>query len=187
MDKYQDLNPRELMDLAKNGNRDAFGALYELYFVPVFRYIFLRTKDKKDSEDLTQTVFLKVYSSISRFQEHGKSPLAYFFTVARNTVIDYWKKKREVVVNDLSETPETSHDHSDENLHRDIEREEAAKSIHEALDKLSEEQEKVVVLKFINEFSNREIADLLGKSEEAVRQLQCRALKALRQHLKDAL
>lgn len=182
MDSHQD--PKKLIDLAKNGDSEAFSALYKLYFVPVFRYIFLRTKSKQDTEDLTQTVFLKVYSSISRFQEQGKSPLAYLFTVARNTVIDHWKKKREVILDDPMRAEGFS-DNTNENPYQTIEKDEAARSIQGAIVRLSEEQKEVIVLKFMNELSNQEIASILGKSEESVRQLQCRALKAMRQYFKN--
>ncbi len=174
--------PQKLMQLAKNGDVEAFGHLYELYFAPVFRYIYFRVKNKSETEDLVQDVFLKVYKSISVFQEKDKSPLAYFFTVARNTIIDYWRKKRNVsslekIANKISVDEKTPQEL--------IERNEATATIYQAIEKLTEEQQEVVILKFIGELSNQEIANLLGKTEEAVRQLQCRALKALRKHLKD--
>lgn len=177
-------DPHLLMQKAKDGDASAFGQLYELYFVPVFRYIYARTKRKEDAEDLVQTVFLKVYKSIGNFQEQQKPPLAYFFSVARNAVIDYWRKKKDIPFKDpdtaLSNIPDTRN-----NPQEVVQKKIISHILSQAITRLTEEQQEVIVLKFINELSNREIAALISKSEEAVRQLQCRALKALRTYLKD--
>lgn len=93
-------DPKILMQLAKSGDAEAFGRLYELYFIPVFRYIYFRVKDKEETNDLTQTVFLKVFCSLPNFKGQNKSPLAYFFTVSRNTVIDHWRAKKEIRLDD---------------------------------------------------------------------------------------
>ncbi|MDD5430786.1 MAG: sigma-70 family RNA polymerase sigma factor [Candidatus Pacebacteria bacterium] len=175
-------NPKLLMDLAKKGDNNAFAELYDMYFKPVFRYIYLRLKNKRDSEDLAQTVFLKFYKSVSGFREKGKSPLAYFFTIARNSIIDFWRKKKEVRLEDVEEAMEQTP--AAEDTQSEVLRDEAAGAINKTLENLSEEQQEVIILKFMNELTNKEIAGLLGKNEEAVRQLQCRALKLLKQHLK---
>ncbi len=177
-------NPKKLMQLAKKGDSDAFGCLYELYFTPIFRYIYIRVKDKGVSEDLVQDVFLKIHKSISGFQEKGKDPLAYFFTIARNTVIDFWRKKKDLIADDPTEVFDKLKDES-ANPIAFVERLETEKAVYQAIGKLSDDRQDVIILKFIEGFSNREIAKIIGKSEESVRQLQCRALKNLRNHLKD--
>lgn len=176
-------DPRELMRLAKEGDADAFGKIYELYFTPVFRYIYLRVNNKQDAEDLAQVVFLKVYASISRFEEQGKSPLSYFFTVARNTIIDHWRKKKDVLFENQEEyTAQT--DSRTENPDDVIQKNETENMLRRAIQELTEEQQSVIILKFINDFSNKEISTMLQKKEETIRQIQCRAIKTLRQHLK---
>lgn len=176
-------NPRDLMRLAKDGHTDAFNRLYEMYFVPIFRYIYFRVKNRVETEDLVQEVFLKVYKSISKFQDKGKSPLNFFFTIARNTIIDYWRKKKEIKldnpqdilkISDVNESPWSL-----------LQKNEIVSTINEAIKCLPSEQQEVIILKFINDLSNQEIAELLKKNEAAIRQLQCRALKNLRKHIKD--
>jgi len=177
-------DPKVLMRLAKSGDTEAFGALYELYFVPVFRYIYLRIKNKEETKDLAQTVFLKVFRSLSNFREQNKSPLAYFFTIARNTVIDHWRTKKGASLDD----PESVFEQISEKANNPFElvaKEETNQAVRRAIGQLTDDQQEVIVLKFINEMPNKEIAVLLGKTEEAVRQLQCRALKAMRQILKN--
>lgn len=181
-DKSKD-DPLLLTQLAKVGDKQAFERLYEMYFAPVFRYIYFRVKNKEEAEDMSQTVFLKAFQALPRFEpQQDKSPLAYFFTVARNTVTDYWRKKNAVAARETSadalvfEPPdETAKDVTGqiENAH----------IIRQALRSLTEEQQEVIILRFINDLSCKEVARLLGKSSAAVRQLQSRALAALRKKL----
>jgi RNA polymerase sigma-70 factor (ECF subfamily) len=177
-------NPKMLIQKARNGDNEAFGRLYELYFVPIFRYVYFRVKSKNEAEDLTQEVFLKIYQSIENFEDKNKPPLAYFFTIARNTIVDYWRKKKELSIdeNELSEEIPDKNPSPTEL----VEKGQIGEIVKQSLKDLTEEQQEIIILKFINERTNREIADLLNKSEEAVRQLQCRALKALRQKFKDS-
>lgn len=181
-DNFQN-DPKILMQMAKSGDTDAFGRLYELYFVPVFRYIYFRVKNKEEANDLAQTVFLKVFRSLSSFREQNKSPLAYFFTVAKNTVIDRWRTKKEVLLDDPESVFGQIPDKTSNPLEL-VENEETDHAVRRAIEQLTDDQQEIIVLKFINEKPNKEIAAFLGKTEEAVRQLQCRALRVLRQILK---
>lgn len=159
---------------------EAFEHLYKMYFTPIYRYIYFRVKNKEEAENLVQEVFLKAYKSISGLQKTIDRPLAYFFTIARNAVIDHWRKKKEILAeeNFFDKIP------SDEpSPLKTAEKREIEETTRRAIRQLTEEQQEVVILKFINEMSNQEISKLLNKSEEAIRQLQCRALKALRKIL----
>ncbi len=177
-------NPKQLMQLAKNGDTEAFGQLYELYFTPVYRYIYLRTKSKEEAEDLAQVVFVKIFKSIGSFQEQNKPPLAYFFTIARNTVIDHWRKKKEILVDTPIETDVAIEEQTDSPIDL-IDKKANAQVIHKAIETLTEDQQEVIILKFINDLTTVEIAKILEKKEDAIRQLQCRALKILKQYFKE--
>ncbi len=177
-------DPRILMRLAKEGDKEAFGRLYELYFVPVFRYVYFRVRNKEETQDLVQTVFLKAFKAVSGFREMGKPPLAYFFAIAMNAVKDHWKKKKELAL-DLDEVLNKVAD-DNQHLQEKIEKELNSEILQKAIARLSEEQQKVITLKFISGLSNKEIAEIISKTEEAVRQIQCRGIKALREYLKDS-
>ena len=71
-DKNAESDARVLMELAKKGDTGAFGRLYELYFTPVYRYIYFRVRDRREAEDLIQIVFLKAYKSVSSFRDIGR-------------------------------------------------------------------------------------------------------------------
>jgi len=173
-------NPAELIRKAKKGDTDAFGQLYESYFAPIFRYIYLKVVDKEVAKDLTQTVFLKVFCSLNRYEEKNKNPLSYFFTVAKNTIIDYWKKKKEKRLNELNLSLNFNNNFLE--IENKIDNE---KMIFRAIKQLTEEQQEVIILKFIVGLTNKEIAHLLEKKEENIRQIQCRALKNLSNFLKN--
>lgn len=162
---------------------ERFEDLYERFFTPVFRYIFLRVKNRSEAEDLAQTVFMKAYQANPPGKGGQELTLNYFFTVARNTVIDHWRKKKDVVMDDPDETFENIPD--TESPERDAIRGESRIVVLEALEQVSDSEHEVLVLKFMNELSTKEIAKLLDKTEVAVRQLQSRGLKAMRSHLNE--
>jgi RNA polymerase sigma-70 factor (ECF subfamily) len=172
----------ELMQKAVAGDSEAFGELYRLYFSPIYRYIFFRVRNTAIAEDITQAVFLKVFSKLSGYQDRKHPPLAYFFTVARNKVIDYWRQNSRVELlddnNDLSKIADTS-DTAEDIFSRTI----ALEQLSRALEKIPKEQRDAIILKFINELSYAEIAAMLKKKETAIRQLISRGVKNLRKHI----
>lgn len=166
-----------------NWQPERFEELYERFFTPVFRYILLRVKSRAEAEDLAQTVFMKAYQANPPGKAGNELSLNYFFTVARNTVIDHWRKKKDVVVDDpeaeFEGIPDT------DTPEGEAMRGESRTAVREALEHVTSSEQEVLVLKFMNELSTKEIAKLLGKSEVAVRQLQSRGLKSLRGYLEE--
>lgn len=179
----QNQDPVALMRQAKGGDREAFGELYKMYFTPVYRFIYFKVGTKEVAEDITQTVFLRIYEARDRFEERTRSSLlAYFFAIARNAVIDHWRKKKDALLEETFLDPSLVKDNAASPL-EETEQRLTAQRMQGVLCKLTSDQQEVIALKFMQEFSNQEIAVFLGKSKEAVRQLQCRALKALRTSL----
>ena len=177
-DQMADNQALELMRKAVAGDQEAFGVLYKLYFSPVYRYIFFRIRNTAVAEDLTQAVFLKVFEKLPNYQDRKRPPLAFFFTVARNKVIDYWRvNKRTEQINDENDYADTGE--SAENI---FSRTLAAEQLSRVLDKINNDQREAIILKFINEYSYPEIAAIMKKKETAVRQLVSRGIKNLRQH-----
>ncbi len=189
MTEYTNSSPDELMILAKNGDSEAYGMVYNDFFTPVFRYIYRRIGDQETAEDLTQTVFLKVFKSIEQFSDKGVSPLAYFFTVARNTVIDFFKKKKDILISHEEMPNFQIEAFSEDNPSRKIQQKESKEALQRALSLLNEDQREILTLRFINGFKSNEIALIMKKPETTIRQVQCRGLKKLRTmvHLKTHL
>lgn len=174
------------MTVKNKGNFDMqkpsadFDYIYSEYFNPLYKYCLSQTKNKETTEDIIQNVFLKI---LKKFPPNQLPPLPYFFTITRNTIIDYWKKKKEIIL-DISAVPFASLiDEQDDSLKK-MDQEFSSKEITKALEMLNFEQKEVLTLRFMSDLSNPEIAKLLDKSEEAVRQIQYRALKRLRELIK---
>jgi RNA polymerase sigma-70 factor, ECF subfamily len=171
----------ELMRRAISGDRDAFGLLYEHYFSPIYRYIYFRVQNKSVAEDITQAVFLKVFEKLPSYRDLQRPPLAYLFTIARNKVIDHWRKNKRLELfaedNNLNLMPDTGNEPD-----KIIFRTSAVQELSQALENIPPEQRDVIIYKYLNELSYSEIAKLLKKKEEAIRQLASRGLKSLRQY-----
>lgn len=174
------MDPKELMEQAKKGDKEAFGKLYEEYYVPIYRYIHFRIFKKEDAQDLAQTVFLKVYQSIGKYKNKGTEPLAYFFTVARNTMIDYLRKRKELNLYDFVEIEAQNKDNPEEIAGKN----ETKEIVEKAILNLKDDQKEVVIMKFMIGLPNDEIAKQLGKSEDSIRQIQHRALETLKKKIK---
>ena len=172
-DKHKSKDPKILMQEAKQGDSDAFSIIYEMYFTPIYRYIYFRVHNKEETEDL-------VFRSLPKFEDKNIAPLAFFYTVARNTLTDHWRRRKDKTLEGVADYTPSENSKVTEAL----EGKELMLGVHGAIGNLNEEQQEVVVLKFVNEMSTKEIAEALGKREDAVRQLQCRALQNLRKYLK---
>ena len=169
---------REVIEAAKAGDQEAFSYIYELYFKPVYRYLYFRTGSPDDSQELAQEVFLKAYKSFGRYTYSTHDPLAYFYTIARNTLIDRGRKKKILLVDE-----EEAEHVPDPGLRADEElmRGEDAKELHLHIATLPKDQQDVIILRFIQDKTTAETAEILGKREEAVRKLQSRGLRSLRE------
>jgi len=149
---------------------------YEKYIAPIFRFIYFKIKNYQEAEDLTQTVFLKAWKNIDKYKDEGYRFSSWLYAIARNTVIDYWKKNKALNIEEeiLNLIPDNK------NILEEIENESDFKQIINSINELSEEQEEIIILKFIEGLSNQEISKITNKKEDAIRQLQTRALKSLK-------
>lgn len=177
---------QQLMQRAKAGDDQAFALLYENFYTPIFRYVLHKISDRDEAEDLTQTVFMKAFAARSNFADKHQSPIAYFYTIARNLVTDtYRKKDRQPVLVDSAKDEDFWDRIPDEELDplaktvRD-ERHLATKSL---LDVLKPEHRQIIEMKFLQDLSNTEIAAKTGKTEANIRQIQVRSLRKLKESM----
>jgi RNA polymerase sigma-70 factor, ECF subfamily len=165
-----------LVQAAKAGDATAFGELYERYRDAIYRFCLARTGTSHDAEDLTSDVFVKALNSIDRYQDRGLPFAAFLYRIARNAAIDRSRTlKQPLSVDGLLQEPASKQNVELEALFA------VEKSIlMDALTKLKSEHRDVVVMRFIEGYSALEVAQLLGKTEGAIRTLQHRALERLR-------
>ena len=166
---------QDLLKLAQSGDADAFSRLYDDCVERIYRYIYFRVTDEEVAEDLTSQVFLKAWENLDRCKSTGAPFIAWLYTIARNTVIDHYRTRKNTVA--LEEAYSLASD--DPSPDQQIELQFETEALREALKELTEDQQQVVVLKFIAGLSTDEIAEQLGKRAGAVRALQMRALQAL--------
>jgi len=166
-----------LVDRAADGDFEAFGDLYSIFLTRIYRYVFYQLKDKMTAEDITEEVFVKAWDSIDSCKGKGQTFSAWLYRIAHNQIVDNLRKQRKYVV------AEVEIDREIREPELEIEAELEWQEILSATDYLPEQQKQVIILKFIEELDNSEIAEIMGKSQGAVRVLQMRALAALRQKL----
>jgi len=171
----------DVIDRARNGDRAAFAELYDTHVDSVYRYLLYRVREPSDAEDLCSEVFTRAFANIHRYRWQGKSFLAWLYTIARNAVTDRRRRERPTVEIDnafaLAEDGPTAHERA---VHG-----EAVDALRGAVRHLTTEQQEVLVLRFVENRSSREVAKMLGKNEGAIRALQFRALGRLRKLMRE--
>lgn len=178
-EKKQELE--ELVEAVKAGDKDAFSRVYDVLINLIYRYVFYRVKDQ-DVEDIVENVFVKVWVNIHSYKRRpNKTFSAWVFRIAHNLVVDYYRKSKNQNVSELSpQLPDLRREHNPIHIASQILDNENLKV---ALKVLKKPYQDVIIYKFINGFSNVEIAQIMKRSEGSVRILQFRALKILKDEL----
>jgi RNA polymerase sigma-70 factor, ECF subfamily len=149
-----------------------FDALYELHFERVYAFIASRTLDRSTAEDLTSEVFHKALANLSRYEWRGVPFSAWLLRIAANAIVDHAKRARRESFPLDDDVPEPAQ--------HEIRMAEDHARLFRLVGELPEAQRQVVQQRFVEQLSIREIAERLGKTEGAVKQLQLRALEKLR-------
>jgi RNA polymerase sigma-70 factor, ECF subfamily len=171
---------RLLVERAQRGNRDALEELYLLNFDRIYSYLHMSVGNRHDAEDLTTQTFLRMLESIKRFRWQSAPFSAWLFRIAHNLAMDHFRANRRwQPEEDVPEPPGGEEPSAESVAMQSIGRE----SMLELIDNLSPEQQQVLTLKFVFNFSNGEVATILGKSEGAIKSLQHRALVSLQKKL----
>jgi RNA polymerase sigma-70 factor (ECF subfamily) len=156
-----------------------FAELYELNFERVYAYIVRRVQDRAETEDLTAEVFHQALANIQRFEWRGIPFAAWLFRIAANLILDRWQQSgHEIADDDVIESAQVSP--------AEIEEVERRATLFRLVDVLPAEQKRVLVLRFVDEKSIKEVAKEMCRTEGAVKQLQFRALSTLRARMEGA-
>jgi RNA polymerase sigma-70 factor, ECF subfamily len=173
-------NENKLIKQAQKGQAEPFGLLYDHYCPRIYRFVFLKTSDKEKSEDLTHEVFLSAWQNIGNYNDRGYPFSSWLYQIARNRVIDHYRTRKEITpIDSVDEAVLKVAPAWDNILDRRMELERVKKAI--AL--LNEDQQTIIILRYIEEMTPAEIADVLNKSEGAVRLMQHRSINKLREIL----
>jgi RNA polymerase sigma-70 factor (ECF subfamily) len=165
---------------AQQGEREALEELYLLHFDRIYSYLHMSVGNRHDAEDLTTQVFVKMLESIAKFRWRSAPFSAWLFRIAHNLAMDHfrankrWQPEEEVPEPDPGEGS-AAEEEALESIGR--------QSMLELIQNLSHEQQQVLTLKFVFNFSNGEAATILDKTEGAIKSLQHRALASLQRQL----
>jgi RNA polymerase sigma-70 factor, ECF subfamily len=166
-----------LVDLARGGDSEAFGMLYDHYNSSVYRFIYYRVGSVALAEDLTSETFFRALRSMSSFKWQGKDFGAWLMTIARNLTADHYKAGRtrlEFATEDMG-----AHDSSTEGPENAVLASLTNEALLQALGELPAEQQECLIMRFLQGLSIAETAKVLGRSDGAVKQLQLRGVRNL--------
>jgi RNA polymerase sigma-70 factor, ECF subfamily len=171
---------RDLVDRAQQGDRQALEELYLIHFDRIYSYLHVSVGNRHDAEDLTTQTFLKMLESIGRFRWQAAPFSAWLFRIAHNLAMDHFRARRRWQPEEDVPEPAGSEEPSAElEAMQSIGRQ----SMLELIERLSPEQQQVLTLKFVFNFPNADVANILDKTEGAIKSLQHRALASLQKQI----
>lgn len=163
-----------LLQLAKNGDKDAFGNLYKIYYERIYRYCSIHISDSSLALDICQETFIRAWKSLPSFSVRSDGTFqAYLFRIAHNLVIDQWRKKKEYPL-EIAETI-----HTDESLEDKVDAKDRVEEVRTALSKLNDIDRQIIILRYFEELSHNEISKILHINDGAIRVRTIRILKKL--------
>lgn len=171
----------ELVDLARMGDREAFGELYERYLEKIYNYVYYRTGNHHDAEDLAERVFTRAMHHIEHYTERGVPFQAWLYRIAHNLVANWHRDRgrRKIIPLDEYIAASLKSDAPDRQAEENEERERLLTAIR----RLPQERQQVLILKFVDHLSNAEIGAIMNRTEGAIKSLYHRTLLALRDEL----
>jgi len=171
-------NITELVIKCQKGDSDAFGQLYDLFADRMFKFICLKVSDRGIAEDILQEVFIKSWQGMKTVRLENLNFKAWLYKVTSNTINDHFRKiYRSPLILELDENLNAA---SDENLADSASKSQDLELIKECINNLPPKHQQILELRFVQDLTIKETADILNKSNLAVRIMQHRALKQLK-------
>ena len=168
----------EVLDRAIKGDEAAFSVLYQENVKKIYNYIYYRTGNVGDAEDLTARVFQRALKHITRYKKTNVPFSAWLYRIAHNLVANWHrdnKRRKEVPIEDHIHIQSKSN-----NPNHEIEKKQEIEFLLSAVHCLPSDRQMVLILKYVEDLSNKEIGEIMGKSEGAIKSLYHRTLLDLR-------
>jgi len=168
---------RALIRSSMDGDSEAFEALYLHYMDRIYRYIFFRVGDEGQAEDMTEEVFVRAWEALPKYRLGESRFTSWLYTIAHNLLVDHYRRRNPTSIS----TEDLDHFADPKDLpERVVSRKQEFEVLAKSIMKLDDLEQQVLLLRFVEGLSHREIADIIGTSQTASRVIQHRALKALR-------
>ena len=178
------LTDEDALTRAADGDTEAFGILYDRYLGRIYNYIFYRTGNQHDAEDLTSRVFSRAMKHINNYQDRGVPFSAWLYRIAHNLVANWHRdnSRRQEITLDYTfktgpdrELPETT-----------LMRSETEHALMHIIRGLPDDRQQLLILKFVEHLSNAEIGRVMGRTEGAIKSLYHRTLLSLRNEIRNS-
>jgi len=174
----------DVLDRAITGDEEAFSMLYQENVKKIYNYIFYRTGNVHDAEDLTARVFQRALKHISKYKKTKVPFSAWLYRIAHNLVANWYrdnsKHKRELPIED--------HSYIESKIgipEKQIEKQQEVEKLINAIHLLPGDRQQLLILKYVENMSNKDVGLIMGKSEGAIKSLYHRTLKELRRYIVD--
>jgi RNA polymerase sigma-70 factor (ECF subfamily) len=167
----------ELVSLAKD-NPELFSELYERYVDKIYNYVYYRTGNHHDAEDLTAKTFYQALRHLRRYQDRGLPFSAWLYRIAHNLIANWHRdrsRKQVIALDEIAWVTQSPHPESH------VELEDEQKKMLRLIRHQPSERQQLLILKFVEQMSNREIGQIMGRTEGAIKSLYHRTLIALRE------
>lgn len=182
-----DREEQQFVRLAIKGDAQAYGVLYDRYQSKIYRFILLKVGVVAEAQDLTHQVFLHALTHIGSYQDIGHPFGSWLYKIARNQIIDHYRTRKD--------QPSLDEDGGEERFSAFLQSDDLAQEtqtrmemerVAQAIQQLKPEYQDIVIMRFIEDLSIKEIAQIVEKSEGAIKLLQHRAVAALKKILNES-
>lgn len=171
---------KNLVEKARKGNPEAFGVLYDYYLPRIYRFVLFKVNHKQQAEDIAQQTFMRAWENVGSYKSKGYAFGSWLYRIARNAVIDHYRQSGpHVGIDEVS--PEVLG--IDDSLVARLEIKFQWEEVLGAIGKLKEVEQDILIMRFVEDMSHDEVARAVDKSESAVKVIQHRALKKLKEAL----
>ena len=176
-----EINAENAIRLAREGNSDAFSFLYNQNVTRIFNYIYYRIGSEDDAEDVTSRVFYRAFGHIKTYEDKGIPFSAWLYRIAHNLIANWHRdrqRRKEVSLDDQPEMP-----HRVDLPETWIEKKQEMDLLLKGMRRLAPDRQQLILLKYLEDLSNAEIAVIMGRTEGAIKSLYHRALIALKDEM----
>ncbi len=175
----EELDEKQLIQQAKE-DKEAFGLLYTRYVDKIYSYVYYRTGNNQDAEDLTARVFFRAIQHIENYEDKGVPFSAWLYRIAHNLLANWYRDQSKRQMLSLDSIAKWHVEDSPELATELIEDREA---LLEAIRRLPSDRQELLILKYVERLPNADIGDIMGRSEGAIKSLYHRTLLSLRDEL----
>ena len=161
---------------AKEGDKEAFGDLYELYVDEIYHFSYYRVSNREDAEDIVEAVFIRAWQALAKHPPRKITFRLWLYRITHNAIVDHYRTRKQAVLLDEGTgliapipTPEMQ-----------VNNEEQSLLLHNAIQALKPDHQQVLTCRFFAGLSHKETAQIMNRDEQAVRALQYRAINSLR-------